>query len=357
MICVQYDFTIFSDIGGSLRIPAHFSGIHSFKPSYSRLSNLGTSSYKPVHIAVEPVMGPMATCAEDLKLFCMATFGHSAPDVFPLHFSSTFDDNKPLVYAYSTKFPFMDVSPICKRSVMDTIERLRSNGHKVIQYEFPENFEKLAYYFYKIMSADGWEFYFEKLKKEPVEKNLRPLLNYAALPNWIKSIASWISGLLLKDCRAIEIIKSISKKDVYSLHKIQIEIDEISRNFRESIDILGIDILIMPVHVLPATPIGSFSDIHFCAAHTFMWNLLNQPIGTLSISSFDLSKDIVKDVWPRKFIFSDIFSNNLLDLAAQNFYNPENAIGLPSGIQLIGKANEDEKVIEAMIVIEKLFKK
>lgn len=298
-------------------------------------------------------MGPMATCTADIELFCQSTMGHCAPDVVPLKYRNLKKDS--FVFAYSNSYPFMNVSPLCKRAVSETIEKLKASGQKVIEYEFPKNFDNLAYAFYEIMSADGWKFYFDKLKGENREKNLTKLLRYASMPNWIKSFASWISSLILKDKRAIRLIKSISVKNVYKIHEIQIEIDRIANEFIESIDKLGIDILIMPVHVLPATQNNSFGDIHFCAAHTFMWNLLNQPIGVIPICSFDPTKDTVIGSWPRNFKMSDIFSEELLDRAAQNWYNPQGIVDLPAGIQVIGKSNDDENVIEAMKLIEKLM--
>ena len=314
---------------------------------------MGTTSYKPVHIAVEPVMGPMATCSTDLEMFCQATLGHSAPDVMPLNYRK-FDNDPSLVYGYSKSYPFMDVSPVCKRAVSETIEKLRANGHTVIEYEYPKSFDRLASAFYEIMSADGWKFYFEKLKGEKREIILRKLLKYASMPNWIKSIVAWAASMILKDKRAIRIIKSISVKSVYQIHEVQIEIDKITKEFVESVDKLGIDILIMPVHVLPATSNGSFGDIHFCAAHTFIWNLLNQPIGVMPVTSFDPSKDVIKGSWPRKFQLSDVFSEELLDRAAQHWYNPQEIENLPAGIQVIGRSNDDENVIRAMKIIEKL---
>ena len=84
-------------------------------------------------------------------------------------------------------------------------------------------------------------------------------------------------------------------KNVYQIHEIQIEIDSIVKEYVESIDKLGIDILIMPVHRFTSHPNGSFSATFiFCAAHTFMWNLLNQPIGVMPVTSFDSSKDLIQ---------------------------------------------------------------
>lgn len=301
-------------------------------------------------------MGPMATCVLDLKFFCETLFGIVSPDTFPLKYQKVQSDIGKISFAYCESYPFIDVSPVCNRAVAETIERLKINGHKVVQYKFPKSFEKLTILFYQIMSADGWKFYFEKLEGEKREENLKKLLYYASFPNWIKKTVSWLAGLILKDSRAVDIIKSISEKNVYQMHKIQAEIDIINSEFRKSIESQGIDMLIMPVHVLPATTLGSFGDIHFCAAHTFMWNLLNQPIGVMPVCFFDKSKDIIPDYWPRKFKFTDIFSQSLLDKASQHWYNPDEIVGLPAGIQVIGRSNEDEKVIEAMLLIEKLLK-
>lgn len=294
----------------------------------------------------------MATCVDDIKLFCEALFGHNAYDVFPLKYRKI-DESKKIIFGYTKRYPFMHVSPICNRAVMETVDKLRASGQSVVEYELPASFDRLATAFYDLMSSDDYKFYFDKLRNEEREPILRKLLAYASMPSWIKYITAWIAGLVLKDKRAVGIIKAICKKDAYQLHKIQMEIEQINSEFSKSIEDSGIDVLIMPVHVLPATPNGSFGDIHFCAAHTFMWNLLNLPIGAMPAVNFDSSKDIIKGNWPRKFKFSDVFDNNLLEKASQNWYNPERIANIPAGIQIIGKCNQDETVIEAMSLIEK----
>lgn len=58
-----------SDFGGSIRVPAHFCGLHGLRPTAGRLTNLDT----PVEFftgqeAIMPQTGPMARTVEDLAL-------------------------------------------------------------------------------------------------------------------------------------------------------------------------------------------------------------------------------------------------------------------------------------------------
>lgn len=348
---------MFSDIGGSLRIPAHFSGICSLKPSYHRLSYLGSTACKPVNHAIEPLAGPMAATVDDLIFFCKIAFGHAAPDVIPLKYIEP-STAKKIKFAYAKVDPFIQVSPACSRAVSVAVEALRSNGHEVVEFEYPPSFSKLMVLFYQLMSADGWRFYFKQLEDEPREQVLRNLLRYAALPNCIKSMTSWMARLFLKDQRALDLISAISSKSSYEVLKIQLQVQEITQEFNKFMADSGIDVIISPVHVLPATPNGSFGHIHFCAAYTFAWNLLNQPIGVLPTTKFSAESDIQKDAWPRPFTKSAIFSPNLLERAAQHFYPATDAFeGLPLGVQIIGASNCDELVLQAMSVLEKALNK
>jgi len=68
-----------SDIGGSIRVPAHFCGVYGHKPSYGIVSTEGHIPPPPGHLAPPElgVVGPLARSAFDLELLLNAVLGNS----------------------------------------------------------------------------------------------------------------------------------------------------------------------------------------------------------------------------------------------------------------------------------------
>lgn len=69
-----------SDLGGSIRTPAHFCGVFSHKPSYGLVSPIGHSLSPGIGQIDLFVVGPMARYAEDLRLVFDAIVGPMKQD-------------------------------------------------------------------------------------------------------------------------------------------------------------------------------------------------------------------------------------------------------------------------------------
>ncbi len=70
-----------SDIGGSLRIPAHFCGVAALKPTFGRVAIRGHVPPAPGSLSVRDlnVAGPMARTVGDLRLMFSVLSGETAP--------------------------------------------------------------------------------------------------------------------------------------------------------------------------------------------------------------------------------------------------------------------------------------
>lgn len=61
-----------TDVAGSVRVPAHYSGIYTIKASVGRFLKTGSSTSMPGQEGVAPVYSPMARTLEDLEYFWKA---------------------------------------------------------------------------------------------------------------------------------------------------------------------------------------------------------------------------------------------------------------------------------------------
>ena len=87
-----------SDVGGSLRIPATFCGLTSFKGTYNRLSQIGKHKHDLVdkndNEFIPPISGALARDVDDVVLFQKVLYENLAKfdDYFPDY--CKFNDDK-----------------------------------------------------------------------------------------------------------------------------------------------------------------------------------------------------------------------------------------------------------------------
>lgn len=128
--------------GGSVRIPAHFSGCYALKPSAGRFTNFGIQQCNPGFEGVKSAMGPMGRSVADLELMARVALD-GAPELaltqtnlLPVPYRDIkLPTDRPLRFGYFLHDGFCAASPACERAVMETVEALRKAGHEVIEFE------------------------------------------------------------------------------------------------------------------------------------------------------------------------------------------------------------------------------
>ena len=143
-------FDIGSDIGGSIRIPAHYCGIYGFKPTDSRISTRG---HIPEATGILPAvrhmlsLGPLTRSMGDISLIFRQMIGEDPlrTDVPPLSYESRSGGaSTPLRIGWSDRFGEYGVSGEVRRVLFEFLSQCETQGH-LIEEIIPErwgiNFE------------------------------------------------------------------------------------------------------------------------------------------------------------------------------------------------------------------------
>lgn len=165
-----------SDGGGSIRVPAHFSGICGLKPTPGRVPATGHFPASAGPFALIGVVGPMARTVADVKLLFEVMQGPDDGDTcaapVPLHWPSDNEIRK-LRVGYFEDDGRTPVTPETRRAVQTAAESLRSAGFQVEPFR-PAGLEEARLLWWKFFGIAGGMLLAPMLKGR--EKDLSPIL-------------------------------------------------------------------------------------------------------------------------------------------------------------------------------------
>jgi Asp-tRNA(Asn)/Glu-tRNA(Gln) amidotransferase A subunit family amidase len=133
-----------SDGGGSIRVPAHFSGICGLKPTPGRVPATGHFPGSAGPFAQLGVVGPMARTVGDLEGIFEVVAGPDPGDpcAAPVPLGKwTESEIRKLRIGYFADHDFAPVTPETSAAVRRAADALRSEGFEVIEW-LPENLER-----------------------------------------------------------------------------------------------------------------------------------------------------------------------------------------------------------------------
>jgi Asp-tRNA(Asn)/Glu-tRNA(Gln) amidotransferase A subunit family amidase len=283
-----------SDAGGSIRIPACYSGCVGFKPSYGRIPLDPLPFLYMSHI---PVLGPLSRTVEDAALYldCTAGYHPNDPDSLPLSGESYVKSlnrlRAPLRIGFSPTLGYARVQKEILSLVEKAVKSFEHMGHTVEMWEgaLPEVSQAWA----ELMNA----------------------AIYAQVQEDLEKIRADMGRTLVE---VLDQAKYLTLRDHIRNHKTRMELNQVLGEFFNRFDLLLTPT--MPTEAFaakgppPAEIDGYPIPLLGAVAFTFPFNLSGHPAATVRAGF--------------------------------------TGAGLPAGLQIIGPRHRDDLVLKAAYAYE-----
>lgn len=334
------------DYGGSIRLPAHFCGVHGIKPTAGRLTNddfapglLGTGQE-----AFIPQPGPIARTVDDLQLamsiLAATSMGRTGDLVAPVPWS---DPNRIDVaglrvgmYVDNGYFP---VSASVRRAVEEAAAMLRGLGAEVVETSPPDPWEAVRI-FLAAASAGGGRDFFELLGDEKPVPQVAGLLRGVRIPALMRPLVvammerrgqRYLADQIrhLKLASAAEFWEIVEARNRYRLAYLDL------------FDAQGLDVIICPPVASPAFTHGASEHLFPAVSYAYTYNILGAPAGVVSTTRVRADEEGGRAPGSR----------DLAHITAAQV--DRGSAGLPLGVQVVARHWDDAVVLAVMGALER----
>lgn len=330
-----------TDIGGSIRVPAHFSGIAGLKPTLDRLPMQGCATSLPGQEAVRAQLGPMARTVKDLELLFSGLDPRRAsvldPRVPPMAWEPVREDfaHKLRVGVY-LQDGLVPPSAAVVRAVEHAARILEERGCEIVPFT-PPNIEELIFSYTSIFGSDGGTTLGEQLGDDDIDIALKSLKLLARMPHALRMTAA----------KALEaagepivgkLLASVGRRPVEELWKLTSRIRNYRFEMLSAFDAERLDVVLCPPFATPALPHGDSRDFVLAGSFSMLWNHVQFPAGVVPVSRVRIEEATRPE--PRGRL-----ERHAAKVDAKS-------AGLPVGVQVVGRPWEDARVLAVMQAIE-----
>jgi Asp-tRNA(Asn)/Glu-tRNA(Gln) amidotransferase A subunit family amidase len=319
-----------TDVGGSVRIPAHVCGLQSLKPTPGKLSLRGTEDETLFsHIAIPDAAGPLARNVADLRL-AMAALGAPVTDTSAQGLRIGF-------YVDDGYFP---ASAAMKRAVREAARGLEATGCSVREFSPPEIVEALQL-FYGLFTADGGARFKEMLKGSTSDARIKDLMTLGSVPNPIRPAVAALYGVRGQR-RVAQLLGWAGKRSQAETAALVARRDAYRQRFLAALG--DLDVLISPPCAVPAVTHGATRELVTASVcYTLLYNLLGWPAGVVAATRVKVGEEKGRPA-----------SRDLVEETARKV--DEGSAGLPVGVQVASKPGREDLVLSVMGALERHFR-
>jgi fatty acid amide hydrolase len=335
------------DLGGSIRVPAHFCGIHGLKPTAWRLSTLDKPRFFDSGLeAVADQAGPLARSVEDLAVAMSVLaapgqelFDRSVPPV-PWPDSGLVDVSR-LRIAMFVDDGFFPASPAIRRAVDVAAGALRDEGATVETWSPPRVTDAIRV-FYGLLGGDGGSAVKEALGSNPTTRQIKGLLQVVNVPNAVRpAVAAGLESAA--QSRLAFLMRSLRPFSADQYWRLVHERNRYQTEFQASMDASGFDAVICPPHALPALTHGTSYYLGPAASYSMLFNLLGWPAGVVGVTRVGATEESDRPA-----------TKDVVEKTAREV--EQGSAGLPLGVQVAARRWREDVVLAVMSAIERRVK-
>lgn len=331
-----------TDIGGSIRVPSHFSGICGLKPTLDRWSNVGSNGGSPGQEVVRSQSGPMARTARDVAMFFTALdprrMNESDPLVAPItpRDPAQIDLTK-LRVGYFVDDGLVPTSSSVRRGVRTAVDALERCGVAVRPF-LPPAIDEAVSFFFSAMSSDGARTAVGLLEGGAMEPGLGRMSKVSRMSAAARSALA--AGLRLSgEARAAKLIGWLGERTVTAYWDLTRRARAYRLRFLKAMRDARVDLLIAPPHATSAMPHGLSADFVLAGSSSMLFNVLQMPGGVVPVTTVQAT-EIVRP------LAKDRLEKRAAAIDAQS-------LDLPIGVQVVGLPWFDEEVLAVMLALDR----
>ena len=226
-------------------------------------------------------------------------------------------------------------SPPVKRAILETVQALQSQGHECVQVTIPNTSEPFAI-FAALTSAEGYSNLRKPIGNDPIEPTLRFILTLGGLPQWLRLSLSFITRYLLGDPVVADNMRNVRSKSAAEINQWQSRRNVYREEFNDWFQQMAFDALIAPTSSIPAPKINSTNLLGALAVSTFIYNVLDYPVGVVPVTRVKEGEMMPEDRWKgkEKDGHSWVFLDSVYGKKGKYNEIAKDGVGLPVGVQV-----------------------
>ncbi|EYC44859.1 hypothetical protein Y032_0447g1618 [Ancylostoma ceylanicum] len=297
------------DVGGSIRIPCHFTGMAGIKPSHLRFSHRGVPGAVPGRPLINANDGPMTkdiqTSVDFLKeMWSNNWITEHDPYVPPVLWNDEmYRKGAKYRIGYYVDDGWFTPAPAIQRAVLEAKAHLEAAGHTVVPFH-PPDVPRMMRHYVRAVCVDGGQFIFNKLFKDIIDPSLYGQMVVFVAPVWLQRLLAYPMEYVFPRVANMMRAMTLSTSE---LRETYAAIEQYRGDFSKLMLDNDLDALLCPPQVL-VTPKHDIPGKLFSAvSYTALFNLLDFGAGVVNVTKVKaedeqklLSDYPQTDIWYRK---------------------------------------------------------